>query len=898
MVLSFIIFWQRGGNEKMRRHRFSLKIFFILTVILVWGIGSSSSKDRFHQFTMKNGLKVILEENRTAPVVALQIWVKVGSGDEKDDEAGICHLIEHMLFKGTEKRKVREMAREIESLGGYVNAYTSYDRTVYHVTLASRYADTGLDILSDAVQHSTFDPSELEKEREVILEEIRMGQDNPSRRLFHQTMATLYQQHPYRRPIIGYDSTIRSIQRDRMISFFKKWYAPNRMVFIAVGDFDLHEMEKRAREIFEEFRPSSEGALQRIEEPEQVGVRSVISHGNFKETYLQIAFPITPAKHEDTPALDVLSYILGGGEASRLVQKVKLEKGLVHSILASSYTLKDPGPFIIGATLSVENFEEAIKAILEEITRLAQEGVTAEELHRVKVNIESNLIYDRQTVQGQARKMGDYEVVAGDIQFEKEYMRRVGLIGNEDIQRILGKYFKTSRLVISLLVPSEKAELFKNLPVDSIVEKVRLNESLIAKRGTSPVFKTILENGIRIIVKENRSIPIVSIQASFLGGVRFEEESENGTNHFMAIMVTKGTEKQSTLEISKKVERMAGSLNGFSGYNSFGLTFTFLSQHFEEAFALFTEIIKQPSFDAGEMERRRRLIMAAIRQQEDDLIGMAFKLFRKTLFEKHPYRMDTLGTLESIQRLTQKNLKEYYQRIVVPQNMVLTVVGDVDLNQVVDSVKKGFGDLKRRDVVGPSIPEEPSFQKIRRSEIYKTKEQAHFVLGFLGTTFQHKDRYAMEVLEAALSSQGGRLFHQLRDRESLAYALVFTARPNLDPGYIGVYMGTHPAKLEKAMDGVFRELRKVKEEGLTEEEVERAKKYLIGNFEIGLQTNGAQANQISLDELYGLGFDHYQKYPREIRKVSREDVNRVAKEYFNLEVYAIAIIRPPVEKKE
>jgi zinc protease len=290
--------------------------------------------------------------------------------------------------------------------------------------------------------------------------------------------------------------------------------------------------------------------------------------------------------------------------------------------------------------------------------------------------------------------------------------------------------------------------------------------------------------------------------------------------------------------------------------------------------------------------------MAAIRQQEDDLIGMAFKLFRKTLFEKHPYRMDTLGTLDSIQRLTQKNLKEYYQRIVVPQNMVLTVVGDVDLNQVVDSVKKGFGDLKGRDVVGPSIPEEPSFQKIRRSEIYKAKEQAHFVLGFLGTTFQHKDRYAMEVLEAALSSQGGRLFHQLRDQESLAYALAFTAKPNLDPGYIGVYMGTHPAKLEKAIDGVLRELRKVKEEGLTEEEVERAKKYLIGNFEIGLQTNGAQANQISLDELYSLGFDHYQKYPQEIRKVSREDVNRVAKEYFNLEVYAIAIIRPPAEKKE
>jgi len=882
----------------MRCRRSFLTIAIALTIIIFCGSGFSYSKDQIQRLTLENGLKVILEENRAAPVVALQIWVKVGSGDEQEGEAGICHFIEHMLFKGTEKRKVREMAREIESLGGSVNAYTSYDQTVYHVTLASRYAETGIDILGDAIQHSTFDPSELEKEREVILEEIRMGQDDPSRRLFNQTMAALYRQHPYRRPVIGYEKTVRSIQRDQMVSFYKKGYVPDRMVFIAVGDFDLHEMERRVREVFRESKPSPEDLPHRIEEPKQAEVRTVASHGNFKETYLQIALPTTSAKHEDAPALDVLAQILGGGEASRLVQKVKLEKGLVHSISASSFTPRDPGLFIIGATLGAENIKETIKAILEEVARLAREGTTTEELHRVKVNIESGLIYDRQTVQGEAKKMGYYEVMAGDVQFEKEYMRRLGLIENEDVQRVLRKYFGPSRLVISLLTPSEKADLVKNLPVESIVEELRIDKSLVVKRENLTVSKTVLENGIRLIVKESRSIPIVSIQASFLGGVRFEEESQNGINHFMAVMVTKGTERQSSHEIAKKVERMAGSLSGFSGYNSFGLTFTFLSQHFEEAFALFTEIIKHPSFDTEEMEKRRRLILAAIRQQEDDLAGLVFKLFRKTLFEKHPYRMDTLGTLDSVQKLTQKDLKKYYQQTVDPQNMVLTVVGDVDAKQVVDSVKKGLGDLRRGDFVQPSIPQEPSIQKIRRSEIYKTKEQAHFVLGFLGTTLRHSDRYGMEVLEAALSGQGGRLFHQLRDKDSLAYALAFIARPNLDPGFIGVYMGTHPAKLEKAIDGVLDELRKVKEEGFTEEEVERAKKYLIGNFEVGLQTNGAQTNQISLDELYGLQFDHYQKYPEEIRKVSREDVNRVAKRYFNLEGYALAVIRPPMEKKE
>jgi zinc protease len=885
-----------GGKKKMKSRRYLLGIIPLVVLIFLGRVEFSYSGDRFRQFTMNNGLRVILEENKNAPVVALQIWVKVGSADENDEEAGLCHFIEHMLFKGTEKRKVREAAREVESLGGSINAYTSYDQTVYHITLASRYAEIGLDILSDAIQHSIFDPMELEREREVILEEIRMGEDTPSKRLFRQTMATLYRQHPYRRPVIGYEKVIRSIQRDEMVSFFGKWYAPNHMVFIAVGNFNNDEMEGKVRSAFKEFKPSPEKVFQRLQESEQRGSRTVISHGNFKETYLQIALPISSAKDEDTPALDALSQILGGGESSRLVQKVKLEKALVHSIYASSYTPKDPGLFIIGATLPAENVERAIEVILGEVIRLRAEGVTTEELHRVKVNIESDLIYGRQTVQGQAGKIGSYEVTAGDVQFEKEYMRRIALLQNEDIQKVLRKYFKSHLLGISILAPNEKKDFFKNLSLKPVAEKVGLDGSDVERK--SPVFKTILDNGIRLIVKENPSISIVSIQVSFLGGVRFEEEIQNGINHFMAVMVTKGTKSQSNLEIAKKVEGMAGSLNGFSGNNSFGLTFTFLSQHFEEAFRLLTEVIRQPSFDKEEMEKRRRLILASIERQEDELGYLVFRLFRKTLYEKHPYRMDSLGTVDSIQRLTQEDLRKYYQRTVIPENMVLTIVGDVDQKQVLSAVKKGFGDLKKESLHVPDVLQEPPLQKMRRAEMVKMKEQAHFVLGFLGIPFHHPDSNALTVLGAALSGQGGRLFRELRDKESLAYALDFMAHPNLDPGFIGIYMGTHPNKLEAAVEAVLRELKKVREEGLTIEEVDRAKKYLIGNFEIGLQTNGAQANQMSLDELYGFGFDHYQKYPQEIQKVTQEDVNRVPKQYFNLESYVIAIIRPPLGQKE
>ena len=576
---------------------------------------------------------------------------------------------------------------------------------------------------------------------------------------------------------------------------------------------------------------------------------------------------------------------------------MKLEKQLVHSISSSSFTPRDRGAFIIGATLRPENVEKAIEEILKTLDDLSQEGVTAEELYRVKVNVESDLVYDRQTVQGQARKRGFYEAMTGDIDFEKEYLRRMAILQREDIQRVIQKYFKTPRWVVSVLVPTEQKDLLSSVSLTGIVRRITLPENTLDKRKGSPVFRTVLGNGVRLLVKENRSIPVVSIQAAFLGGVRFETEANNGVNQFIAVMLTKGTQNLTSLQIAKKMERMAGSLSGFSGYNSFGLTATFLSQHFEEAFGLFSEVLRAPSFDKEEMEKRRQSILAALRQQEDDLDRSVFRLFRKTLYEQHPYRMDPLGTLETVQTLTQKDLKEYYDRWAVPDNLVLTVVGDIDTEQVLQAAQSTLGELKGT-FSRPPVGQESSPQGIRKAEIYRQKEQAHFVLGFLGPTLDHRDRTALEVLDAALSGQGGRLFYELRDQESLAYALTFMANPNVDPGFIAVYMGTHPDKLEKAIHGVLRILKSVRDDGLAEEEVERAKRYLIGNFEIGLQTNGAQASQMSLDELYGLGFDHVEKYTKAIERVSREDVRRVAREYLRLDAYVLAVLRPPEKNHE
>src|SRR5918996_6283229 len=355
------------------------------------------------RFILDNGLTVLLQENHSAPVVALNIWVKVGSVYEREDEAGISHVYEHMLFKGTTSRGVGEIAQEIEGSGGDINAFTSFDHTVYHITLASRFLDTGLDVMADAIQHSAFDPEELRKEQEVVIEEIKRGEDIPGRKLTEGLFATSYRCHPYRRPIIGDERTVKALTREHILRFFHTWYVPNNMVLVLTGDFELTEVLPRIRAAFADFQPQPLPPLHPAPEPRQRELRTVILADSIEETLLEMAYHVPGARHKDSHALDLLSFILGGGESSRLYQAVKAEQELLHSIYAYPFQPRDPGLFVIGATLDEAQWQAALMGILSQVAQVQREGVTIAELDKAKRNLESEFIYQRETVQGQAK---------------------------------------------------------------------------------------------------------------------------------------------------------------------------------------------------------------------------------------------------------------------------------------------------------------------------------------------------------------------------------------------------------------------------------------------------------------------------------------------------------------
>ncbi len=844
-------------------------------------------------FTLDNGMQVLLEENHAAKVVSFQALVKVGSSNETADEAGICHVIEHMLFKGTPTRPTGTIARDVEAAGGDINAYTSIDQTVYYINMATRFADKGLAILADAVMNPLFDAVELEREAEVILEEIRREQDNPARMSLEHLFEEAFKVHTYGRPIIGYPHTVKAFTREKLLDFHRRWYAPKNIAFIAVGDFKTEQMLKRIKEHFADFTGMAAPLSEIPGEPPHKSPGLMIKEMNIHSTYLTLGFNIPQISHPDVPALDILAHIVGGSESSRLEQEIKEKKRLVHNIYSFAFTPKHPGLWVVGATLDDKNSSSAIEALQKELQKLKEEPVTSEELLRAKLNIRSNEIYDKETVGGQAGKIASFLATAGSHEFEARYYQMIADVNAENIREVARKYIKPENCSLSLIVPNGSKWVSKQAEIKSAIT-APLKAPIIIKESTLESVQRIkLKNGATMIVIENHHLPVISIYAASLGGTRFESSRTNGISELMSRTMTKGTSSRSAVKIAKDIEGIAGHIDAFSGRNSCGLRCEFLSEHLRDGFEIFADVLTNPSFTSSEVTKERSVLLKAIKDQEDALSSLAFATFLKALFPKHPYGLRQLGTKKSVRTLTAEMLKRFHKNIMRAENMVISIAGDVNpheaeslANELLCNMPRGRTKLPK--LKSDKLPTKPVKKELTRRE----KQQAHIVIGFQGSRFQNPDRYALTVLNNILSGQGGRLFRELRDKMSLAYSVNSVAQEGIEPGYFAVYIGTEPTKVDRAVKGILAELEAIRTNLVDEDELARSKQYLVGAYDLNLQRNGAIASTHTFNYLYGLPSDEVEKYPQKIMKVSADDVLKTARKYIQPGAYTMAVVKP------
>ncbi len=828
--------------------------------------------------TLENGLTIIVREDHSAPVVSAQAWANTGSIHEgRWLGAGLSHVLEHMLFKGTTTRPGSRIDQEVQEAGGYMNAYTSFDRTVYHIDVPNTGARTAIDILCDIMQHASLPPDELAKELDVIRREMDMGQDDPSRRSGRRLFETAYTKSPYRHTVIGYLDIFNELKPDDIRGYYTERYAPNNVFYVVVGDVKHDEVVAQIRECYAKSKSRALPPVLLPPEPPQTAAREIIEEAAIELGHLHFAWHIPDLRHADVPVLDVLSVLLGSGRSCRLYQEVREKLGLVHYADAWTYNPGNPGLFGMSAMVDADKFEAARDALLAEAEKLKQTPASDAELQKAVKQFVSATLATRKTMQGQAADLGGSWLAVGDLNFSQRYLAAVQRVTLADIQRVAREYLTTENRTLYALLP-KGASPKSSAPVETNSEHA--------------IQKFVLPNGLCLLVKADHRLPFVEFRAVFQGGVLAESTTNNGLTQLLARLIIKGTKTRSAEQVAGEIESVGGHLDSYGGNNSFGINAEVLSSDFATGLNLVADVLLNPTFPAAQLEREREVQLAGILAQKDDLLKTAFKAMRRELFGDASYGLDSLGTEETLAKIQSTDVAAFHRKLATPANCVLAIYGDVNATDVKAAVEKAFASWQSAGALPVrSATFTPCISPKRITET-RDKKQAVVVIGFPGTSLSASDRQAMELLQEACSDLGSRLFLRIREKLGLAYYVGAQNLLGLTPGYFAFYAGTEPEKAAQVETEMLKEAELLRTESLTEEELKRAKAKIIGQRKIARQELGSFATTTALDELYGLGFGYNDSEDARIEAVTLADVKAVAQKYLRPDAAVVAIINP------
>jgi zinc protease len=611
-------------------------------------------------------------------------------------------------------------------------------------------------------------------------------------------------------------------------------------------------------------------ALSLPQEPPQVGRRTAVAEMDITQAHMNLAFRTVPLTHADLYPLDVLSYILSNGESSRLVKRLKHDQQLVYQIHSESFTPSyAPGSLSVWATLEPTALEAAEASILQELYRLRDDLVSPSELASAKKQKIAERIFGRQSVQERARRLGLDMLSTYAPNFGDTYVDHIQQVTAESIREVARRYFREEAQSLAVVRPKQKRGA-------TSVGK--------AHPKTHAMQKRVLSNGLTLLLERNPALPIVDLQAYFMGGVRVETPETNGLTRLMAQLLPKGTPYRSANDIATAFDAMGGSIEADSGNNSFFVKATCLAEDLPQALEIFADIILRPTFPPVEVDKTRRLMIAALQRQQDDWQAELQNLFHATHFTSSPYRLRPAGRATALEQLQRTDVVAFHQRYAVPNNMVLAIVGDLDVERTAARVARAFTGFQPRDVTFPDIAVDPVPTHTRRQVKQTHKQVAAIQIGFAGTRIDNvQDRYALHLLDAVMSGidfPGGWLHQELRGKQ-LVYVVHAFNWLGLEPGYFAIMVATQPRQAQQVVDLILNNVDKAKAGNISEAELKRAKQLAVIALQLDEQTNEQRASVAALDELYGLGLDFRTREAEQLAKVTKAEVQRVANAYLH-----------------
>lgn len=814
--------------------------------------------------TLPNGLTLILDPDPAAPVVSVQAWV--GTGSMHEDRllgSGLSHFLEHMVFKGTRDHDADELAGVVQGAGGHWNAYTTFDRTVYHIDGPASSLAVFLRCLTGLVFFPVLPESEFDKEKDVIRREIDMGLDDPDHAAMRLMFSNAFCRDPRRHPVIGHRHLFDAVTHADLVGYHRARYTTDRCFMVVSGDFDPDVVRGEVAALTSSCLPGCGREPLVAVDPPQLGPRHARETFAIPASRVSLAWKCPSLDDPRSAAFDVLAAVLGRGRASRLHRVLREERGMALEISAYAWTMPGrEGLFGVSADVLPEHRDALIDAVRVEIGRLQHDDL-ADELAKAKRQIATSQFRTLTTASGRAGDLASNWHEARDLDFTRRHLAAVGAVGIDDL-RAAAAELVDARLTRTILDPLDAPAPRRAGAIRRLMGEVEVHA---------------LSNGLQVALIPDHRVPLVHCQAAVRAGLHAESESTNGLSALLAATLPKGTATRGAAELAMTLESLGAAVAASSGNNALLVQAGGLAPDLEVILGVFSEILVAPALPDDAVVREKASQLAAVEEALQDPLHAGFRALRREVFGADGYGLDTLGSPESLRGLTRGQLVEHHRHHFDAGNLTLAVAGDFDKARVLDQLAVALDAM-------PAGAVRPFPQGLARSggevEVRLAKKQAVVAIGFPGGSVGSADRHALAMIQEYAADMAGPLFCRIREDLGLAYQVGATQFLGYDQGLFTFYLATAPEQAAFARAELLAEIGKIARDGIPDGVFDRVRATVLSAFALQQQSAAHTARQVALDLLFGHPADEYRRLAEVYRSLTPAVVRDVAARVFSV----------------
>ena len=830
--------------------------------------------------TLSNGAEVVVVERPGCGLMSAQVWIRTGSLHEGDQVgAGLSHYLEHMVFKGSARFTGRQLTERVQSIGGSSNAYTTFDRTVYHIDGPDEGLETALEALSDMLLAPNLTDADARTERDVILREIDMCADDHDGILAEAALAEAFRSHPLRHPVIGHHDLFSEVTPAQLRDYHAARYTPENLVVSVAGSVPAETVFALAERWFGRFARRSTQARMAAPEPASSVARNLVLRRDVSTARGVMLWRTPGILSPESLSLDLIAGLLGAGQSSLLWQELRERRKLVHAISASAWGVEDAGMLWVGwsgdAATDHRAVEEAVQGVVDGFLR---DGVSAEALAKVRRQAVVGMVNAVRSVHGAASRAGYALSIARDERLPLANARALAALKPEDLTAVARAVIRPSaRTAVAMLPQAQAGEAAAEAP-----------KSVVAP---STFEVRTLANGIRVVLQQDRSVPKVGVGIFLAAGAVHEHPARRGETSLLATMLARDTAKRSQAEVAALVDRLGMTFREHASQLTLGLWGEGLSADFDTVAELVSDGVLTPRIDPVVVATERAAQADACREALDEVLELARTKLLRAFFGDHPLAVPSGGIAETVEAIQPADLAALHARLVRPTNLVVGICGDFDRKAVEAFIEKRLSAILPAPFEARVLPMPGARPPAALVEVVD-REQAVVLLGYPHCGFASERIAAANVTEELLSGMASGLFHRIREEKGLAYFVGASRTEAADHGLFHLYAGTHAGAAETVAGEMRAELARLAAGKFEPGEVDAAKRRLRVARRQGRQTAGARLQGAMLREVAGLGANYDEVWEARLNATGEAEVAAFVRDYLRADAEQAVTLLP------